>query len=173
MSEPEKSSSSSSSPFYDLEAVDIRGKPYDFHQLRGKVVLVVNVASQCGFTGQYKGIQDLYLKHRDRGLVVIAFPCNQFGTQEPGQPSEIESFCSTKFSVTFPLMEKIEVNGDNVHPVYVYLKSQKSSMFMTRIKWNFEKFLIDRRGNVVDRYVSSTTPESLDDTIAQLLAQPE
>nr|BAA83594.1 glutathione peroxidase [Chlamydomonas sp. W80] len=160
------------SPFYALAATDIAGKEFPFAQLQGKVVLVVNVASQCGFTPQYKGLQELYDKYKDEGLVIIGFPCDQFGHQEPGQESEIASFCQKNFGVTFPMMAKIEVNGDNTHPVYQFLKSEKKQLFMERIKWNFEKFLINKQGEVVERFSSAGDPmRNIAPAVAKLLAE--
>lgn len=145
-------------PFYALEAMDITKKPFPFSQLQDKVVLVVNTASKCGFTPQYSGLEELYQKHKDQGLVVIGFPCDQFGGQEPDDEVVIGQFCEARFGVTFPLMAKIEVNGDNTHPVYSYLKHEKKQMFMEKIKWNFEKFLVDRNGQVVKRFSSVADP---------------
>ncbi|KXZ46966.1 hypothetical protein GPECTOR_39g460 [Gonium pectorale] len=159
--------------FYKLSAKQIDGSEFNFSELKGKVALVVNVASQCGFTGQYSGLQALYDKFKDRGFVILGFPCNQFGQQEPGAPEEIVSFCSRKYSVTFPIMAKTDVNGENAHPVYKYdmfLKSQQKQFMMEMIKWNFEKFLVDKSGQVVARYSSMATPASLESAIEKLLA---
>ncbi|KAK9765212.1 Glutathione peroxidase 2 [Basidiobolus ranarum] len=157
--------------FFDLKANDKRHQEVDFSTYKdNKVVLVVNVASKCGFTPQYKALEALYQKYKDRGLVILGFPCNQFGGQEPGNEEEISSFCELNFGVTFPLMEKIEVNGDNVHPVYQFLKNAKPGVLgLTRIKWNFEKFLVDKEGKVFQRYSSFTKPESLESDIETLL----
>ncbi|ODV92299.1 hypothetical protein CANCADRAFT_30496 [Tortispora caseinolytica NRRL Y-17796] len=158
------------SSFYDLKPLDKTGQPYDFAQLKGKVVLIVNVASKCGFTPQYKGLEELYQKYRDRGLVIIGFPCNQFAKQEPGTDEEIASFCSLNYGVDFPIMKKIDVNGDNTDPVYKFLKSKKSGLLGFKgIKWNFEKFLVDKNGEVVGRFSSVKTPESLEPEIEKLL----
>ena len=160
------------SKFYSLAPKDKSGNPYPFSQLEGKVVLIVNVASKCGFTPQYDGLEELYKKYKDQGLVILGFPCNQFGHLEPGTQEEIQEFCRLNYGVTFPIMQKIDVNGANEDPVYGFLKSQKAGMFgLTRIKWNFEKFLIDKNGNVVERFSSLTTPASLDPKIAELLKQ--
>ncbi|KAF9346746.1 glutathione peroxidase gpx1 [Mortierella sp. NVP85] len=156
--------------FFSLSAKDKTHKEISMKDFEGKVVLVVNVASQCGFTKQYDGLEALYQKYKDRGFVVIGFPCNQFGGQEPGTNEEIEDFCRVNFGVTFPLMDKIDVNGDNEDPVYTYLKSQKKSLLMSRIKWNFEKFLIAKDGTVVERYASITTPETIGKDIEKQLA---
>ncbi|CAE6461294.1 unnamed protein product [Rhizoctonia solani] len=158
------------STFYDLKAATPRNEDYSFDQLKGKVVLIVNVASKCGFTPQYTGLEALYNKYKDRGLVILGFPCNQFGGQEPGTDEQIGEFCQLNHGVTFPLMKKSDVNGDDTNEVYKYLKSQKSGLLgLTRIKWNFEKFLIDRQGKVVNRWASTTKPESLEADIEKLL----
>lgn len=158
------------SEFYKLKAELPNGETYDFEQLKGKVVLIVNTASKCGFTPQYKGLEALYQKYKDQGLVILGFPCNQFGGQEPGTDADVASFCEKNFGVTFPLMKKSDVNGDNTNEVFKYLKSQKAGLLgLTRIKWNFEKFLVDKEGNVVHRWASTTSPESIDAEIAKLL----
>lgn len=136
----------------------------------GKVVLVVNTASKCGFTPQYDGLEALWRKYRDRGFEILAFPCNQFGGQEPGTADEIESFCKVNFGVSFPLMGKVEVNGDNETPLYRWLKSEAPGLLGSKgIKWNFTKFLIDREGNVVDRFAPTTKPADLERRIEALL----
>jgi len=136
---------------------------------RSKVLLVVNVASKCGFTPQYKGLQALYEKFQPRGFEILAFPCDQFGHQEPGSDAEIATFCNDAYGVTFPLFAKIEVNGKNAHPVYVWLKQQKGGLLGNGIKWNFTKFLVDRSGTVRARFAPTTTPESLAHNVAELL----
>ncbi|KIY69093.1 glutathione peroxidase-like protein [Cylindrobasidium torrendii FP15055 ss-10] len=157
--------------FYSLKATRPGNKEYDFAELKGKVVLIVNTASKCGFTPQYKGLQELYEKHKDKGLVILGFPCNQFAGQEPEDDSGIESFCQVNHGVTFPLMKKSDVNGDNTNEVYKWLKQQKSGILgLTRIKWNFEKFLIDKHGNVANRWASTTTPAAIEGEIEKLLA---
>ncbi|OMH82036.1 Peroxiredoxin HYR1 [Zancudomyces culisetae] len=162
---------SASSKFYSLVAKDLKGNEFPFSQLQGKVVLVVNVASKCGFTPQYKGLEELNKKYSSEGLQIIGFPCNQFGSQEPGGSEEIGQFCSRNYGVSFPIMEKTDVNGANESPVYGYLKSEKSGLLgIKSIKWNFEKFLVDRQGNVVDRFSSLTTPESMQKRIEEVLA---
>jgi glutathione peroxidase len=128
---------------------------------KGKVLLIVNTASECGFTPQYKGLQELYAKYHDRGLEVLGFPCDQFGHQEPGNDDEIKSFCEVNYGVNFPLFSKIEVNGDNAHPLYKFLKNEKGGMLGDSIKWNFTKFLIDKQGNVLERFAPQTTPEKI------------
>lgn len=158
------------SEFYKLAPKDSKGEPYPFKDLEGKAVLIVNVASKCGFTPQYKELEELNKKYKDQGLVILGFPCNQFLNQEPGNQEEIASFCTLNYGVSFPIMQKIDVNGDKTDPVYQYLKKQKSGILgLTRVKWNFEKFLIDKKGNVVERYGSTTKPSSMASTIEKLL----
>jgi len=155
---------------YDFSATSIEGNPLELSNYKDKVLLIVNTASQCGFTPQYQGLQSLYQKYSDRGLVVLGFPCNQFGQQEPGSTSEIQSFCETRFGVSFPLFEKIDVNGINAHPLFKYLTKAVPGILGTEgIKWNFTKFLVDRKGNVVKRYPSMTKPEDLEKEIEALL----
>ncbi|SJM83001.1 probable Peroxiredoxin HYR1 [Zygosaccharomyces bailii] len=162
----------SSSKFYSLEPKDKTGQPFPFKQLEGKVVLIVNVASKCGFTPQYAELEDLYKKHKDEGFVILGFPCNQFARQEPGTDEEIAQFCKANYGVTFPILKKIDVNGKNVDPVYEFLKSQKSgALGLTRIKWNFEKFLVDKHGNVYQRYSSLTKPMALENDVKGLLSK--
>jgi glutathione peroxidase len=155
---------------YEIPATTIDGKPQTLEPYRGKVLLIVNIASRCVFTSQYAGLEELYQKYRDRGLMILGFPCDQFGHQEPGTEAEIQSFCSLTYNVTFPLFAKINVNGDDAHPLYQFLKSAKSGFFGTRsIKWNFTKFLVNRHGEVVKRFGSSTTPSELEADIVALL----
>lgn len=146
-------------PFYDIEVSRIDGDEYALEVYRGKVLLIVNVASQCGFTGQYKNLENLYDRYGDRGLVILGFPCNQFGSQEPGSNEDIASFCSLEYGVSFPMHEKIDVNGDQQHPLYASLTGA-SSPFPGKIKWNFGKFLISREGHILERWGSLTNPES-------------
>ncbi|KAF9382625.1 peroxiredoxin hyr1 [Podila verticillata] len=156
--------------FFSLKAVNKSHKEISMADFENKVILVVNVASKCGFTKQYEGLEKLYKDYKDRGFVILGFPCNQFGGQEPGTEEEIESFCQLNFGVTFPLMAKIDVNGDKEDPVYTFLKAQKAGLLgMTRIKWNFEKFLIGKDGLVHKRYSSITTPESIAADVENLL----
>lgn len=157
---------------YDFEATTIDGQPKRLDQFRGEVLLIVNVASQCGFTGQYAGLEELYRQHRAAGFRVLGFPCDQFGHQEPGDEAQIAEFCSLKFNVTFPMFAKIDVNGDTAHPLYKFLKSARRGLLGTRaIKWNFTKFLIDRAGRVVKRYSALTAPPRIErDLLAQLKA---
>lgn len=148
---------------YDFDAVTIDGKTQTLADYRGKTVLVVNVASACGYTPQYAGLEALYRKHKDSGFVVLGFPCNQFGAQEPGSDTDIAAFCEKNYGVTFPLFAKVDVNGDNQHPLFAWLKSQKKGIFGTAaIKWNFSKFLIDSKGEVIKRYGSGDTPEAIE-----------
>jgi glutathione peroxidase len=153
-----------------LNLQDIDKKPVNLSEFKGKVLLIVNVASKCGFTPQYEGLEKLYRKYKDKGFEILAFPCNQFGNQEPGTNEEIKNFCSTKYNVTFRLFDKIDVNGPNTHPLYKFLKEAKPGLMGSKdIKWNFTKFLIDRNGNVVERYAPQTTPESIEKDIEKLL----
>jgi glutathione peroxidase len=155
---------------YDIVARRIDGTERDLAEYRGKVLLIVNVASRCGFTPQYTGLQALYDKYRARGFAVLGFPCNQFGAQEPGTEEQIGEFCSTTYDVTFPLFAKVEVNGDNAHPLYRHLKSAAPGLLGTEaIKWNFTKFLVDRQGTEVRRFAPKDTPEELDPAVAALL----
>jgi glutathione peroxidase len=155
---------------HDFEARTIDGKDQPFDAYRGKTLLIVNVASKCGFTPQYKGLEALYRKLRERGLVVLGFPCDQFGHQEPGDENEIQSFCSTSYDVTFPMFAKIEVNGPNAHPLYQHLKGESPGVLGTEgIKWNFTKFLVDKEGRVVKRYGSVDTPEKIEKDVLELL----
>jgi glutathione peroxidase len=156
---------------YDFSATTIDGKPRKLADYKGKVLLVVNTASKCGFTPQYKGLEALYKKYKDKGLVVLGFPSNQFGAQEPGPESEIAEFCEMNFGVTFPLFSKVDVNGDAAHPLFKYLTSTKKGLLGSEgIKWNFTKFLVDKKGEVVERYAPTTKPEDLVKDIEKALA---
>jgi len=158
---------------HDFTALLNNGTDVSLREFTGKVVLVVNVASKCGYTPQYEGLEALYRKYQDRGFAVLGFPCNQFLSQEPASDAEIASFCSTSFDVTFPLFKKIDVNGDNTHPVYRYLKSSAPGLLGTEaIKWNFSKFLVSRDGQVIARYATATKPEAIDADIATALERP-
>ncbi|HYK64504.1 MAG TPA: glutathione peroxidase [Patescibacteria group bacterium] len=155
---------------YDFSVKDIHGKERKLDQYKDKVMLIVNVASECGFTPQYKGLEAMYEKLHSRGLEVLGFPCNQFGAQEPGTPEEIESFCELNYGVTFPLFAKIDVNGDNAAPLYKFLKKEKPGLLGTEaIKWNFTKFLVDRKGKVVERYGSNVEPQTIAADVEKLL----
>ena len=154
---------------YDFAALTNRGVEKSFADYRGKVLLIVNTASKCGFTPQYKELEALYQKYKDAGLVVIGFPCDQFAHQEPGTDTEIEQFCQINFGVTFPLMKKIEVNGENEHPIYTFLKAQAGDCFGRNIKWNFTKFLVSRDGSVIKRYAPATQPMKIEKDIVEML----
>lgn len=155
---------------YDFDAETLDGRPAALADYRDKVVLIVNTASKCGFTPQYEGLEALWRKYRDRGLVVLGFPCNQFGGQEPGTADEIASFCSGNYEVSFPMMRKIEVNGPAAHPLYGYLKKAKKGVLGSEaVKWNFTKFLVDRSGEVVERFGPATKPQALENAIEALL----
>ena len=155
---------------YDFSAETLDGKPAPLSDWRGRVVLIVNTASKCGFTPQYEGLEALYRKYKDRGLVVLGFPCNQFGAQEPGDAAEIANFCSLTYEVDFPMMRKIDVNGPKTHPLYAYLKHAKAGLLGTEgVKWNFTKFLVDRKGEVVERFAPNVTPKALEGAIEALL----
>ncbi|MDD2769411.1 MAG: glutathione peroxidase [Methylococcus sp.] len=156
---------------YDLEIDTIDGETVRLDIYRGKVLLIVNVASRCGFTPQYAGLEALYRRHRGAGLEILGFPCNQFGGQEPGNEEEIKQFCASRYEVSFPLFAKIEVNGEHAHPLYAHLKSaQKGLLGSETIKWNFTKFLVDRNGEVVRRYAPTATPDSIEPDLLPLLA---
>lgn len=153
---------------FDFDAMALDGSQQRLSQYRGHVLLVVNVASKCGFTPQYAGLETLWRDYAAQGLVVLGFPCDQFGHQEPGDESEIQSFCSTKYDVTFPMFAKIDVNGPNAHPLYDYLTHEKGGGLLGRgIKWNFTKFLVGRDGKVLGRYAPTAKPEALDAVIAK------
>ena len=154
---------------YDFSAKRNNGQNQSLANFKGKVLLIVNTASQCGFTPQYKGLQELYAKYHDRGLEVLGFPCDQFGHQEPGGDDEIKSFCEVNYGVNFPLFSKIEVNGDNAHPLYKFLKREKGGLLGDAIKWNFTKFLVDKQGSVVERFAPTATPESIESKIQAFL----
>lgn len=156
---------------YDFEALSIDGKPAQLASQRGKVLLIVNTASQCGFTPQFAGLEQLWKDYRDRGLVVIGFPSNEFGAQDPGSNDEISSFCELNYGVSFPMMGKVQVNGGNAHPLWQYLTKEARGVLGTQaIKWNFTKFLIGRDGTVLKRYAPTDTPESLRKDIEAALA---
>jgi glutathione peroxidase len=155
---------------YDCKAIDIKGNDVSLRDYAGKVLLIVNTASKCGFTPQYAGLEKLHEKYRDKGLAVLGFPCNQFGAQEPGNETEIQQFCQLKYDVKFPMFAKVDVNGANTHPLYRVLKKAAKGVLGTEgIKWNFTKFLVDRNGKVVDRYAPTTKPEDIAEVIEGLL----
>ena len=150
---------------YDIKVIDMEGKEVSLSEYKGKVLLIVNTATGCGFTPQYEGLEKLYKEHKDKGFEILDFPCNQFFGQAPGTDEEIHSFCTLKYDVTFRQFHKIDVNGKNESPLYTFLKAQKKG----RIKWNFAKFLIDKEGNVVERYGSMTKPAAIEKDIVALL----
>lgn len=159
-----------SAKFYSFKAKNLEtNKEISMKSYTGKVVLIVNTASKCGFTPQYEGLEKLYTSYKDKGLVILGFPCNQFGGQEPGSAEEISKFCSLKYNVTFPMFQKIEVNGNNADPLYKYLKEALPGTLTNDIKWNFTKFLLDRKGNPVKRFGSATKPEEIGSDIEKLL----
>lgn len=155
--------------FYDFKVKSIGGEEISLSEYRGKVILVVNTATGCGFTPQYEGLEKLYRQYEGQGLVILDFPCNQFLHQAPGSNDEIVEFCKLKYDVSFPQFSKIEVNGKNAAPLYKWLKEQKKGVFGKNIKWNFTKFLLDREGNVVARYSPTTKPEKIEESIRKLL----
>jgi glutathione peroxidase len=154
---------------YDFTAKSLAGEDVPLKRFEGQVLLIVNTASACGFTPQYKGLEALQREFGPRGFSVLGFPCNQFGSQEPGDARQIEQFCTSNYAITFPMFAKIEVNGNNVHPLYQYLKSEKAGLLGPSIKWNFTKFLVDRSGRVVARHAPTAKPESLTSEIEALL----
>jgi glutathione peroxidase len=157
------------SSIYDFTAKSLAGEDVSLKRFEGQVLLIVNTASACGFTPQYKGLEALQKAYGSRGFSVLGFPCNQFGRQEPGDAAKIQQFCTSNYSVSFPLFDKIEVNGEHAHPLYRYLKGVKSGLLGPSIKWNFTKFLVDRSGKVVARHAPTTTPEALTRDIEALL----
>ncbi|EMG45778.1 Glutathione peroxidase [Candida maltosa Xu316] len=160
------------SKFYELCPKNAQGNPYPFDHLKNKVVLIVNVASKCKYTPQYKDLEDLKIKFSGKPFQILAFPCNQFGNEEPGTNEEIAEFCSINYGVTFPILDKVEVNGENADPVFKLLKSKTKGLFgFSRIKWNFEKFLIDKSGNVVKRYSSVVSPEAIGYKVEELIQE--
>ncbi len=155
---------------YELKAKTIDGADQPLDAYKGKTLLVVNVASKCGFTPQYTGLEAMYRKYKDKGLVVLGFPCDQFGHQEPGNEQEIKNFCSLKYDVSFPLFAKVEVNGTNTPPLYQYLKKEARGLLGSEaVKWNFTKFLVDKTGKVVKRYAPTDTPASIERDVAKIL----
>ncbi len=157
------------SEFYDFSMNNLQGQPIDFAEFKGKVVLIVNTASQCGFTPQYEGLQALHEKYQDQGLVVMACPCNQFGKQEPGDAAAIKNECLVNYGVDFLVTEKVEVNGENSHPLFQFLRDEQSGMLGNKIKWNFTKFLVDKKGQPVERFAPTTKPQDLEKDIEQAL----
>lgn len=158
--------------FFDFTVKDAQAKNYDLSQHKDKVVLVVNVASKCGFTPQYKGLEAVYQAHKNDGLVIIGFPCNQFGSQEPGGNDEIQSFCEMNYGVSFPVLDKVDVNGSEAAPVYQHLKSEAPGILGTEaIKWNFTKFLVGKDGKVIERYAPNTEPAAIVSDIKKALGK--
>ena len=156
--------------FYDYKANSIGGQEISMDHYKDKVVVVVNTASKCGLTPQYEGLEALYKKYKDQGLIILGFPCNQFGKQEPGDADEIKEFCEINYGVSFPIFEKIEVNGENTHPIFKYLKSKLSGGILgSKIKWNFTKFIIDKNGKPVKRIAPTTKPEKMEPYLERLL----
>lgn len=155
--------------FYNYSAVKMDGKEHSMEEYKGKVVIVVNTASKCGFTPQFKDLEELYEKYREEGLAIAGFPCNQFAAQDPGSNDEIQSFCQLNYGVSFDMFGKIDVNGNNAHPLYKYLKEEAKGALGSRIKWNFTKFLIDREGNVIERYAPNVSPAKMEEEIVALL----
>ena len=154
---------------YDFRAQSNKGVEVDFAQFEGKVLMIVNTASKCGFTPQYDGLEALYQKYKDQGLVIVGFPCDQFAHQEPGSDEQIAEFCRINHGVTFPLMKKVDVNGKDAHPIYKYLKSETKGLLGSSIKWNFTKFLINRDGTVIKRYAPTVTPAKMENDIKAML----
>lgn len=154
---------------YDYSVKDVNGETISMSKYSGKVLLIVNTATGCGFTPQYEGLENLYKKFRGQGLEILDFPCNQFANQAPGTEAEIKSFCQLKYGVTFQMFSKIDVNGEKEEPLYTFLKAQRKGMVVSKIKWNFTKFLVDRDGNVVERYGPTTTPQKIEEKIKELL----
>ena len=157
--------------FYDFKATSLQGKEKQMEEYKGKVVVVVNTASKCGLTPQYEGLEKLYKEYKDKGLVVLGFPCNQFGGQEPGGEKEISEGCLINYGVSFPMFSKIDVNGEHAHPIYKYLKNELKGFPGSEIKWNFGKFMLDRNGKPYKRFSPFTKPEKLRKDIEKLLAQ--
>lgn len=155
---------------YSFQAKGLNGEEVPLQKFQGKALLIVNVASKCGFTPQYKGLEEIYRKYKDKGFEVLGFPCNQFGAQEPGDADEIKNFCSLTYDVSFPMFAKVDVNGDDAHPLYKFLKKEEKGILGTEaIKWNFTKFLVDKNGNVVDRFAPQAKPEDLAKDIEKVL----
>jgi len=154
---------------YEYSAITIQGEEKSLSDYKGKVLLIVNTASECGFAPQFEGLQNLYEKYKKEDFEILGFPCNQFGNQEPGSNNEISSFCQRNYGVTFPMFSKIDVNGENAHPLFVYLTSEAKGLLTEKIKWNFTKFLIDKEGNVVGRFAPQKKPESLEKDIEKQL----
>lgn len=160
------------SQIYEYNAERMDGNEMSFSDYQGEVLLIVNTASKCGFTPQFAGLEALYQQYKDQGLTVIGFPCNQFGAQDPGSNDEIGAFCQKNYGVSFPMMAKVDVNGDDAHPIFDWLKAQKGGVLTDGIKWNFTKFLISRDGRVIDRYAPTTKPDAIKEDIEKALSVP-
>ena len=154
---------------YDYSVKDRNGNDVSMGQFKGKVLLIVNTATGCGFTPQYEGLENLYKKYHEKGFEILDFPCNQFGNQAPGSNDEIHEFCTLKYNTTFEQFAKIDVNGENEIPLYTFLKSEKGGIMGNKIKWNFTKFLVDREGNIVKRYAPTDTPDKIENLIKELI----
>ncbi len=154
---------------YDINVKDKKGDDVSISKYKGKVLLIINSATKCGFTKQYDELEALYSKYKDKGFEILDFPCNQFGNQAPGSDEEISSFCTLKFGLTFPQFKKIDVNGENESPLFTFLKSKKRGVMGSNIKWNFTKFLVDKQGNVIERFSPMTTPDKIESSIVKLL----
>ncbi|PWE00938.1 glutathione peroxidase [Marinilabilia rubra] len=157
------------SNFYNFSAATLFGQKVNMNTYKGKTILVVNTASKCGLTPQYKGLEALYKKYKDKGLVILGFPCNQFANQEPGDEKSISETCYTNYGVTFPMFAKVDVNGENAHPIFKYLKNELGGIFGSMIKWNFTKFLIDSEGKPVKRFAPTTKPEAIEQYLKGIL----
>ncbi|NDV44656.1 glutathione peroxidase [Flagellimonas sediminis] len=155
--------------FYDFEAERLDGTLESMSTYKGKTIIVVNTASKCGLTPQYEGLEKLYETYKDQGLVILGFPCNQFGNQEPGTAEEIQEFCQLNYGVSFPMFAKIDVNGKNTHPIFKYLKSELGGLLGSKIQWNFTKFVVDKQGKPIKRFAPISTPESMEDYIKEIL----
>ena len=161
-----------SDSIFNFSCKDVNGDEKNLSELQGKVTLVVNTASQCGFTPQYKGLEDLYQKYKDKGLEILGFPCNQFGNQEPGSNDEIEEFCTLNYGVTFSMFSKVDVNGGSADPLFKFLTSNKKGLLgSSKVKWNFTKFLVDKNGKPVKRFAPTTTPEQISKDIEKLIIE--
>lgn len=155
--------------FYEFEANKLNGEASKMDEYKGKTVVVVNTASKCGLTPQYEGLEKMYNKYKDKGLVILGFPCNQFGKQEPGEADDIQEFCQVNYGVSFPMHEKVDVNGESAHPIFKYLKSELGGFLGSKIKWNFTKFVIDKDGKPVKRFAPTTKPESMEEYIEKII----
>lgn len=155
--------------FYHFEAIDIDGKNISMSEYKDKVVVIVNTASKCGLTPQYRDLEELYKKYKDEGFEILGFPCNQFAGQEPGDENEIQNFCELNYGVSFKMFSKVKVNGEDAHPLWKFLKENQGGLINSSIKWNFTKFLIDRQGNVIERYAPKDNPKKMEEKIKELL----